>query len=444
MRTRSRSAWRAACGGLLALVCGAGSARAEAASQGLAGAYMLRARGVEAASWNPATLAWGEELRIALFSVQASVRNNSFTLGDYNEYNGAFWDEATKAAILARISGSSIDGRALASATLPGVALHGWAFSVENRLAGTATVPKELARLILFGNDPREAFTLSGSGGEAIAWTEARLSHGREVGCVPWSDLGGEVAISAGLSAKLLRGWGYGEVLRTQGGLSTTLQGITGEADLLARTAEGGNGLGLDVGLAARAANGYDLAAGVQNALSAVWWTRETEEHRERLSADTISVEDLGDDGRDLVSDSSWTTPARDFRRSLPAVLLLAAGRTVGPAYLEVDLQQGFAERAGSRTTPRLAAGASASPLSWLETRAGVALGGGDGMTWAGGLGFAIWRFRLDLAVASIGRGNPFSPRGIGAGAALALDFSARRKTAAPGGEGGRHLNGKR
>jgi hypothetical protein len=413
---------------VLACVLGGGSARGEVASDGLAGAYTLRARGVDAPSWNPATLAWGSRLSISVVSAHAALRNNSFTLGDYNDFNGRVWNEDDKQGILDRIPGSAFEGKLVASASLPGVAWKGWAFTVVNVAVGRACLPKDFARLILYGNDPNREFTLQGSDGDGIAWSEFRLSHGREVAQFTWdrSDLG-RIALAAGASLKIVRGWGYGEVLRVSGGLQTSLDGVTGESDLWARSAAGGNGFSLDLGLAARSSSGWDAALAVQNPISSVTWSRTPQEHLERATANQISLGDMDQDVEDLIVDTTFSNPIASFKRSLPANLTLAAGHRVGPTYVEGDLRQGFADRAGSSTSPRLALGVAYPPLKWIEGRGGLAFGGGDGVVFAGGVGFALWAFRLDLAGSSIGRGNPFSPKGLGAGLSLALDWGGTR-----------------
>ena len=58
-------------------------------SVGMAGAYTAVAGGTEAVFSNPANLGFaaGSEKTLSLFSVAATVNNNSFGLGDYTQYN---------------------------------------------------------------------------------------------------------------------------------------------------------------------------------------------------------------------------------------------------------------------------------------------------------------------------------------------------------------------
>jgi hypothetical protein len=435
---------------ILAAVPAAVPTKAEVASLGLAGAYSLRARGADAPTWNPATLSWNESCDLRLFSAQASVRNNSFTLGDYNRWNGAAWSESDKREIMDRIPAASFEGRFSGSADGPGIALRGLAVTVGNETAGLLRVPREFARLILYGNNPEESFSLAGAGGSALAWSELRLSYAREVTrlrgssatrtprgaqAAGWAQaphgkqapvgtqVGGGIPVALGASIKYLKGWGYGEVVRADGGITTTMDGIAGQAVLAGRTARGGSGIGLDLGAAARMPNGWDVGLSLRNVPAAIRWSDRPEERIEQATADTLTMQDL-DDSEDLATTSTTTRPTAAFRSSIPATLTLGVGRTFGRHYLAADLRQGFADRAGVSKTPRLAVGAARRQWRWLEGRLGVAVGGVDGPVCAAGLGLAVWKLRCDMAVSSAGSWNLTSPRGVAGGVSLGMRWT--------------------
>lgn len=393
------------------------AARAESASLGLAGAYSLRARGVEAPEWNPATLAWSPRLDWRIASVGARVQNNAFSVDEYNRWNGALWTDEDKEAILARI-GEAFEAAFRLSAEGPGVAWRRWAVTTAGRAAGSTTLPGEYAKLLLYGNDPDEVYDLGGGEGEGIAWTEVRLSHARPVGELRVSGL--RLPVAAGASVKYLSGLAYGEFTRMEGSLETTSEGIFGRQVLIGRTAEGGAGIAVDVGLVARGPNGWSFSLAARNFPSMLRWSREPRRRTETARADSVTAGEAETD-EDLLVTESTEEPIAPFTRALPAALILAAARTWDGWTVEGDLLQGLHSRAGSSTTPRLAAGASRSPWRWLECRAGLALGGEDGPVLAVGTGLALWRVRLDLALATA-RSLDFSdPHGVTAGASLGL-----------------------
>jgi hypothetical protein len=399
-------------------------AHADVASLGLAGAYSLRARGVDAPAWNPATLSWNRSFDLRLFSAQASIRNNSFSVGDYRRWNGAFWSESDKQEILDRIPGASFEGRFSGSADGPGVAWRGFAVTIGSDAAGLVRLPREFARLVLYGNNPEESFSLAGTGGSAIAWSELRLSYAREVARLqaPFAAAQG-IPIAVGASIKYLQGWGYGRIVAADGGLTTTLNGIDGRATLVARTARGGSGVGLDLGAAARLPRGWDAGLSVRNALAVIRWSDRPEERVEQATADTLTLQTV-DQGDDIVPTSTSTRRIAAFGASIPATLTLGVGRTVGRSYLEADLRQGFSDGAGVNKTPRLALGVARRQWPWLEGRVGIAVGGTDGPVCAAGLGLAVWRLRCDLAASSPGGWNFTSPHGVGGGISLGLRWT--------------------
>jgi hypothetical protein len=388
-------------------------------SLGLAEAYSLQARGVEAPAWNPATLAWEGGLALRLFSTGVGVSNNSFSLKDYERWNGKTWSESDKQSILGHIPGSGLTGEFSVRADGPAAAWRGWALTTQSFAQGRTRLPREFARLLLFGNDPQESFDLAGSGGEGMAWSEVGLSHGLELPALSWTPWGsGSTRLAVGGTVRYLRGWAFGEVTRASGGLVTTMDGIEGRADLIERTAQGGSGFGLDLGVAARLPERWDFGLSVRNVYSGIRWSGTPEEHHETVSADSITADGLeGED--DPVTHESTKSAIGSFSRSLPAALTLAAAHPVGPVSLEADLAQPLSGTALSGASPRLALGASYPPWSWLDLRAGFSVGRGEQTMCAGGLGFGIWRMRLDLALAALGSVNPFAPKGVAGGISI-------------------------
>ncbi len=403
-----------------------GTVRAGGASAGLAGAFSLRARGVEAPSWNPATLAWSDALTVGIVSLDAGAHNNAYSLGDYRRWNGAVLDEEDEDTILARIPGSFLRGGFSVETEGPGFAWRGWAVTTSSHAAGAAAVPKEYGRLLFYGNDPQESYDLDGTGGEAAAWSELRWSHGREVGAVRIGrDL---LRLAVGGSVKWLQGWAQGEVTHAEGSLVTSTQGISGVQELVMRSAQGGSGYACDLGVVGRTET-WSFGLSLRNPLSQLSWTRETEEHTERAWADTLTLEDLeGEESADLVDTESSSRSIDSFSGRLPGELTIAAARDWRGFRCEADLRQGFRSRLGSSTTPRLAVGVSCRPWRAVEGRAGLAVGGTDGPMVAAGLGLTLWRIRWDLGVATR-RGVDFtSPRGVEAGLSLGLWWDGDRE----------------
>lgn len=398
------------------------SAQSDNAARGVAGAYSLRARGVEAPAWNPATLAWSPALDLRIAAVDGGAHNNAFSLGDYRRWNGAALDEQDQEAILARIPGSSLRGGFTAAAEGPSAAWRGWALTASGCAAGSAAVPKEFGRLVFYGNDPEQSFDLGGTRGEGTAWSEFRLSHGHALGT---TQIGGRpVAVVGGFTLKWIRGWAHAKVTRAEGSLVTNTDGITGAEELTERSAAGGNGYACDLGVAAQT-GGWRLGLTLTNPASHLSWTRRPEEHTQRAWVDSLALDDLEDDeDTDLVSTDDTTRAIASFSTTLPAEVAVAAAHRWRGFDWEADLRQGFSTHPGTSTTPRLALGMSRRPWRFFEGRAGLALGGADGPVLALGAGFAAWKLRCDLGIATTRGINFTSPRGVEAGVSLGLSWA--------------------
>ena len=80
---------------------GLSSARAVA----MGGAHMGLAKGVYAPLYNPGNIGITDfrQKGLELASAGAEIRNNSFTLKDYNQYTGAILTEDDKSSILGKI-----------------------------------------------------------------------------------------------------------------------------------------------------------------------------------------------------------------------------------------------------------------------------------------------------------------------------------------------------
>ena len=78
------------------------SGESHARSLGLAGCYTTLAYGIEAPFWNPANLGLPQNSRFSFnfFSLGTRLGNNSFSLKDYNYYNGKFLTLSDKNKIL--------------------------------------------------------------------------------------------------------------------------------------------------------------------------------------------------------------------------------------------------------------------------------------------------------------------------------------------------------
>jgi hypothetical protein len=228
--------------------------------------------------------------------------------------------------------------------------------------------------------------------------------------------------LSMGLSIKLIRGIGYFDLVRAAGDLVTTNDGVTGAGELVARTAQGGWGYGVDLGAWRALGPAWTASLAVQDLAGRVRWGRCVEEHTTTFHVRDATLEDLEDDPDDLVDEATETRGIGAFERRIGPVVVAGVawkrGRYTGAA----DLRKSFEQGSGRVRRPLVAAGVEAYVASWLTARGGIGIGGWDDFATALGLTFSPGPVRVDVAMLAPGGLVPFTGRGVGAGIAIGLE----------------------
>ncbi|UCD93736.1 MAG: conjugal transfer protein TraF [Candidatus Zixiibacteriota bacterium] len=380
--------------GLVALsanAAGLSSARAVA----MGGAYIGLAKGVYAPLYNPANIGLSgyKEYGVEIASAGAEIANNSFTLSDYNKYTGAVLTEEDKSVILGKIPSEGLKISAEAEAGALSASLNSLVISINGNAATEVNLGKDALELFLMGNQINDSFSLGGMYSEAIAYISVGLSYGRPVYKF------GTRQLAVGGTVKYIKGLAYEKVTELHGGVVTLITGFQGDGTMIAHTAEGGNGYGIDVGAALKLSDSYTAGLTFSNLLSHISWNTCTEEHGYHFEFDAISLEDMDNDSIIVTDDYSIDIPG--FGSRLPVVMRTGVAKTDGKILWAVDYIQGFRLAAGSSTKPRIAAGGEYRPFRRTPVRAGLALGGGKRAVFSLGFGFELPVFYMDIALSN-------------------------------------------
>lgn len=406
---------------------GAGSEPAQAArtgsvrAQGMAGAYTAHARGVDAALWNPANLAarGAPRLSIELAGLTAQVANNGVDLDLYNRHTGQVLSEADKQEILAAIPTRGLATAVDATATAVGVQVDRFAISVTGHGLGYTNLPRGVFELLLEGNAAADSVTFDDSEGEAIAFAALNFAGASEVATTPWGGL------SVGMNLRYLQGIAYAELEEVTGALVTELDGVYGTALAQLVTAGSGQGAGLDVGVSADLANQWRAGLSVQNVFGVIHYSGDLERRLFLAEVDTVSVVTLEEveSTDELYDDQELRTGAEPFNVTLPRVISLGLAREGERTVYAFEYTQGFTNRAGSSTTPRIALGGEVLATPVLPLRMGLSMGGVMGPSASVGLGLKLGVFGLDLAAASHGKFLPRDTKGVTLSVGTGLRF---------------------
>jgi hypothetical protein len=388
----------------------AGSAHAggmaSARSVAMGGAHIGLASGIDAARYNPANLGLANHHQggLELLGFGANISNNAFSLADYNKYSGALLTAQDKADILAKIpdDGLHLDVDAEASA----MAISAGPFVLTATAVGKADVNlnRDIFDLILNGNTYADTINVTGSYSDVISYGTAALSYGMPI------YTHGQRQLAIGATAKYIRGIAIEQVTELQGMAATYATGFAGDGKAIARTATGGSGMGLDLGVALKLNNHYTVGARVENMVSRIKWDHQTEERGYIFSFDTMTVANMEDD---FVTSDDYTKDIPAFTTTLPANMVVGIARTSGKLLWAVDWQQGLKKEAGATTKPRISVGAEYSLIGLLPLRAGYATGGGRTASFSFGTGLHLLGYYLDVAGVTGSSFSGYSAKGL-------------------------------
>ncbi|RKZ14921.1 hypothetical protein DRQ50_08245 [bacterium] len=387
----------------------------DARSLAMGGARVAAARGLDAATANPAFLAFSEGTTVGLAGGTVDIQNNSLTLGHYNEVSGATLTTADKQRLLAEIPDEGFGLDAQVDFGAIGLQRGNFAFTTNAVGAGDGRLDKDFFDLVLFGNVPGESVDFSSTAGEAFGVAKASLSWG-----IPVADLAGG-RLAAGATASYLHGIYEVHVEEARGALTTTMTDVSGEAYVSAVTAEGGAGYGLDLALAWQGPGGWSLGVSLQNALGHLDWNGTVERTEYRVTAAALSVQ--MDSFDDAIADQDSTYTVGGYGTDLPRRMRVGGAWDTGSLTLAADYVQGLEDRAGTSTEPGLQVGVEWRPLGFLYPRVGAAVGGGREIALAGGLGVRAGFWRLDVAALSRGGLGESAAKGVGLGASTRFVF---------------------
>jgi hypothetical protein len=428
-----------------------GGDRVNVRGMGMARTSAAVSRGLDAVGINPANLALADDavMTITVLPVGAYLASDFFTYELYSKY---FKDsppllelpDADKQIILDSFQsplGSSIGE---ATARLFGITLRVGptstvAFTVDYGLVGAAIVPREYARLLLYGNVAGSAFDIDGLAFKAYWARSYTLSYGEllpKPAFLKW--------LSGGVGVKLVQGYGYYEIERGTASLRTASDGrLSGSVTWQARWTNAnsvsdpmhnlfqdpaGYGLGFDIGIS----GGVDDYISFGISLTDIGWV-EWSRDVEKLSSDSIVTTndpDVFKNVRSLVSSAGvQKKKGQAFTSYLPGMLRFGISAQInkiaereefpGELLIAAEYLQGVGADSPLGEQPRLSFGLEYRPIQWLPIRTGFSVGGSSSSHVSFGLGFNFRWFDFDVATEDVFwlfSGQNFSTGSVGLG----------------------------
>lgn len=394
----------------------------DARSIAMAGSYTAVARGYDAIGLCPGNLGLSDRpwLRVQLFAIGSALDNNTFSISDYEKYNGANLSESDRQYILSMIPDEGLQFRGNVTASTLSLSRGPLVLATTVEASAAGSLSRDVVDLAFFGNGMGETIDTDLADGEAFVHADFNLAYGYNIGKYDW----GELAV--GVNCKYIRGITYMNVSRAEATATTSMSGIDADGSILIRTARGGSGLGLDVGIASLFGEKWTFSAGVRNLVSFINWNVDTEFSEYIFTVDSFSAE-TADDSTTIQS-SEIDRDVKSFVSTLVPELNLGAARQAGDFLLAADLKFRLRATPGADYDPELSTGCEYSRISFMPLRAGISIGGFHGMSLGLGLGFRFSSFNLDLAWASSGTMLPSMGNGFILAVSSYLDFSGNKE----------------
>jgi len=400
---------------LLMLLAGPARAQGVVRAWGMGGASTAASRGLEAVIYNPANLAFSEGTTVGLAAAAADIHNNALSLDRYNEITGQYLDSAAKAQLLSDIPDSGLKLDADVSASALGYQSGSFAISFSGFGVGQGNLDKDYFDLVLNGNQLGQTIDFSNTWGEGYAVGSAALSYGRVI----LEGVG--TRLSVGLNARYLQGLYEMHVSEAYGTLSTSMTEINGEAYVATESSRGGQGYGLDLGVALQTSGGWTFGLAVDNVMGTINWDKNVERQEMHVTAADINL--LSGDLNAAVTNADTTFATEGYSTTLPRQARLGASRQFGSFVLAADYVQGFVDRSLTSTKPLLNGGVEWRLSSHFQPRLGLSSGGERGNSATAGVGLKVGPWRLDAAAVARSGMSVGGSKGVGLALGSMLQF---------------------
>jgi hypothetical protein len=381
----------------------------------MAGAYAGIGLGVEAPLANPANLSLPTNFTwsVALFQMAGWGYNNSYSLAHYNRYNGAYLDAAAKQDILNAIPGDGMDVNGRLEVQPFALAYGPFAFSVLVQAGARGWLNKEAASLFLFGNKVDYKYDLQPADLDAAAMTTFMVSCAFPLptptdAIQHWG---------LGLNVKYLQGHYSAQIEKAGLHAETTFGSALADGYTLMRTAEGGNGFGLDLGLTTTFLKRWRASLVLENVVGQVRWNKKAEITTADFTMNSTNVDRiLSDDLEidDVIVSHDTTMAAAGFTTTLPMTVRFGITRGFKHVYLAAELAHSLRSSALTSKHTLMAIGAEFQPGSVIRFRTGMRFGGDVAASWSGGVGLLLGLVRWDMAVQTVGGLAPKDLKGLG------------------------------
>jgi hypothetical protein len=417
----------------------------DARSMGMAKTFTSSSYGIDALGKNPANLFRDSSKHVELIipiplpDMSTSIGTNFFTLDEYNYFFGVKNKDAngkTIGRVLTisdknRLKNLFADGGNIfldesimffGISIKPTKSFGTFAFTISDIIAASATFPKGIIDLGLFGNPSNSVYNFNDTQFKAWWLRKYSFSYARELNIFPHIFK----SLSAGVSINFIQGFAYAGLDHIGTQLKTdSLNVITGQGDYLANAAfspnfnvrynfdkspktknsfspfptPAGTGVGLDFGINARISESFSVGFALTD-IGKVTWNKNAAEYstNKAIYLDDLTSKDQRDTLVNHLTGKNSGKYVNSFTTPLATALHLGCALQLSNILLALDYNQGFNNQPSNSKIPRFSIGTEWIPFgSLIELRSGISVGGYDKFNWGAGLGLNFGLLELNF-----------------------------------------------
>ncbi len=349
-------------------------ALATGKSSFFADSYMLRARGTEAAYWNPAILTpTYSDFWVPVANTSIYVTNNSISLRTYNSImSSQYITEADKLDLLDKIKGR-LAVNSEGHSSLFGFTNENMSFSSAIHFYGNASVSEKFIDLALNGNTQEEYSFDKGSNNVAeMSFIDLTMGMGNFTLPETYTQI---PPIKYGFSISLLTGITDTSTKSYSGYFSATSDGMYANQDLQLKNSVGGIGFKSMIGFVAEPLPKLKAGLTLDNIFGFINWNLNTEQINYSIAVDSIYVSDLQDD---FYTESHTTEDIKSYTTTIPPELRFSTLYSFQDVDVSMDWVQGFGSSPMTSKIGRLALGTEYYPHPMLPLNFGLSFGNRD------------------------------------------------------------------
>lgn len=390
--------------------------------------FMMKTNGFSALQSNPANISLNHnrEVGVGFMNWDFQIYNNSFSIDDYNKYNGEFLDEDLKNEIMGKIDGSL---KLNTDFNLNAFAMNtkNFAYSASTKLIMEGSFDKQYIDIVLNGNEYEELYSFGGDdlNFEMIAYSQFEVGYSKFTlqQYLRQDFLDDIPEINVGFSLAALIGAIHLKAQEAEGYLIADDNGFSTRHAIKVKNGIGGFGLKGQIGFSSEVMENLKVGLAFDNIFGYIKWGGDTEVNELEVKADSTFFADMDEE---LFSQTDSTYTISSYETDIPTEMRISSTYNIKPNWdASFEWKQSFKNSFISTTSPRISIGTDYRYWNFIPIFMKINFGY-DKKPYSinYGIGYLGERFSYMFGIQSIGTIIPTTgSKGVGLSSSIELNF---------------------